>query len=82
MAVTVKLDLRGLNALMTSAPVQARVDAAGERIAAAAGEGFEYTPGSKRHPWVARGYVQTNSYEGRRRQARDAVLERSLDAGR
>ncbi|KTR77998.1 hypothetical protein [Microbacterium oxydans] len=80
--VQVKLNLRALNQLMTSEPVQREVDARGQRMAAAAGEGFEYSRSSRRHPWVARGYVQVNSAEGARRQAEDAVLERSIDAGR
>ena len=75
--VRVQLNLRGLNALMTSAPVQRVVDAEGERMAAAAGDGFEYVSVGKRPSRrTARGYVQVDSVEGARRQADEAVLER------
>lgn len=83
MAVSpVKMNLPGLNRIMTSDPVQELIDARGQRMAEAAGEGFEYNRGSSRHPWVARGYVQANSHEGAVRQAEEAVLERSIDAAR
>lgn len=78
--VRVRLKLKGLNQLMTSAPVQAEVDRAGRKIAAAAGDGFVYTY-RKPHKWTARGFVQVNSEDGARRQAEDAVLERAMSAG-
>lgn len=78
--VRVRLKLKGLNELMTSAPVQAEVDRAGRKIAAAAGDGFAYSQ-PKPHKWTARGYVQVNSDDGARRQAEDAVLERAMSAG-
>lgn len=79
--VRVKLKLPGLNKLMRSAPVQAEVDRVGRRVAAAAGEGFAYsTP--RPHKWTARGYVQTNSADGAKRQAEDAVLERAISEAR
>lgn len=71
--VRVKLDLRGLNRLMSSKGVQDRVDEIGRSMADDAGAGFEYSAGP--HRWTARGFVQTNG-EGARRQAKDAVLER------
>lgn len=79
--VRVKLKLSGLNKLMRSAPVQAEVDRVGRRIARNAGEGFAYsTP--RPHRWTARGFVQTDSVEGARRQAEDAVLERAMSAAK
>jgi hypothetical protein len=72
----VQLNLRAINAIMTSAPAQAIVDSVGRQMAANAGDGFEYV--SRPHRWMARGYVQTVSARARRRQARDAVLERTL----
>lgn len=74
--VNVKLSLPGLNALMRSAPVQAIVDARGKRMAAVAGENFEYVP--RPHKWTARGYVQPANAEGRREEAREKRLNRAL----
>ena len=82
MPVKVELNMRGLNALMTSEPVQKRVDEAGEALAASAGEGFEYTRGKGASPRTARGYVQmvkgVRGFRAAARQRRDAVLERAI----
>lgn len=80
MATVVRLNLRGLNELMTSAAVQADLDARGRRMAAAAGEEFEYV--SRPHHRTARGYVQPRSAKGARQEAREKRLLRSIDAGR
>lgn len=72
----VKLNLAGLNTLMTSAPAQAIVDRIGRQMAANAGDGFEYV--ARPHPYTARGYVQTTDARARRRQMREAVLEQAL----
>lgn len=72
----VKLNLAGINAIMTSAPAQAVVDRIGRQMAADAGEGFEYV--SRPHPYTARGYVQTTDARSRRRQMREAALEKAL----
>lgn len=74
--VDVKLNLRALNRLMASNTMQALVDARGERMAAAAGENFEYV--SRRHKWTARGYVRPANVEGRREEAREKRLNRAL----
>jgi hypothetical protein len=76
----VKLNLRGINALMRSAPVQAEVARRLQRGAAAAGEGFEAVV--KPHQYTARGFVQTADAEGRRREADEKVLIQALDAMR
>jgi len=76
MAEAVKLNLAAINAIMTSPGAQAIVDHIGRQMAASAGDGFEYV--ASPHPFTARGYVQTNSARGRRRQALQAQLERSL----
>jgi hypothetical protein len=73
----VKLNLAGLNVVMRAA--QPQLDQVGRRMAAAAGEGFEYVPSP--HPYTARGFVQTASARGRRREAIDKVLVRTLTAG-
>lgn len=76
MADTVKLNLAGINVVMTSQGAQALVDRLGKQMAAGAGDGFEYV--ARPHRYTARGYVQTNSVRGRRRQAKEAALERVL----
>lgn len=73
-----RISLPGLNKIMTSAEVQAKVDEAGKAMAARAGDGFEYVRGRGRHPWTARGYVQAKNAEAMREQARNATLERAL----
>lgn len=72
----VKLNLPGINALMTSPPAQAIVDGLGRQMAAAAGDGFEYV--ARPHRYTARGYVQPINDRARRRQMRDVVLEQAL----
>lgn len=79
--IRVKVNLRGINALMTSAPVQSVVDKRGEAIARAAGANFEYVHAKKRHPWVARGYVQPKNAAGRREEAISKTLTRAVKAG-
>ena len=76
----VKINLPGLNAIMRSAEAQAIVDSAGRRMAAAAGDDFEYV--ASPHRWVARGYVQPKNARGMREQARNAALERALGQAR
>jgi hypothetical protein len=78
--VKVKLSIKGIREVLKSSPVQSEVARRAKRIAAAAGEGFEAVV--KPHKYTSRAFVQTESNEGRQRQADDAVLERSTDAGR
>lgn len=81
MAVTdVKLKMAGINAVMRSPGVQAHVDQVGRRIAAAAGDGFEYS--AVPHKWTARGYISARTAEARRAEANDKVLMAALAAGR
>ena len=78
--VKVKLKLKGINAVMTSPGAIAEVARRAQRMASAAGEGFEAVVNP--HRWTARAFVRTADAPGRKRQADDAVLERALDAGR
>lgn len=80
MATVVRLNLRGLNEIMTCAAVRDDLDARGRRMAAAAGGEFEYV--SRPHSRTARGYVQPRSAKGARQEAREKRLTRSIDAGR
>lgn len=75
------LNLKGINAIMTSAGVQAELDRRAERIAAAAGDGFEVSH-AKPHPWVARVYVRAATPEAMREEATNKSLTRAIDAGR
>lgn len=78
--VRVKLKIRGVSETLRSSGVQAEVARRAKRIADAAGEGFEMVV--KPHRYTARAFVRTVGVEGARRQAEEAVLERSLSAGR
>ena len=78
--VKVKLKLRGINKVMKSPEVQSAVARRAQRIAAAAGEGFE--PVVNPAKYTARAFVRTADATGRKRQAEDAVLERALGSSR
>lgn len=78
--VDVKLNLRALNALMTSPAVQAEVNRRGQSLASNAGPDFEYV--ERGHRYVARGYVQPANARGAREQAKNAALERALGSSR
>lgn len=77
----VKLNLQGINAIMTSAQVQDDLNRRAARIAAAAGPGFDWAPG-RPHPWVARAYVWTGDADAERAEATERTLTRAIDAGR
>lgn len=75
----VRINLAGINALMTSPEVQALIDEAGSRIATRCGSGYEYIPtGGRPHPWVARGYVQTTTVRAARSNAKNNTLLKAL----
>lgn len=76
MSVTVKLKLRGLNELMTSRPVSARLAREAKRMAEAAGSDFEFDVVAGR--WTALATVRPANAAGRRRQRDEAVLERVM----
>lgn len=76
----IKLNMRGVNELMRSQPVQDLTDAIGEGMAAQAGSNFEYV--RRGHRWTARGYVQPANVEGMREEARDKKLTGVLGAAR
>lgn len=86
-SVKVRLDRKGMGALMRGPEVRGMVRASGERIAAAAGEGISTDtwiapdPGRSGEPRAVSG-VKADSWKGYRRQSRDNVIQRSRDAGR
>ena len=61
-----------------SAGMQAAVDAAGERIAAEAGEHFQYTPATN-NQFTAGGFVSGDA-EGNIEEATDKVLTKAVHA--
>jgi hypothetical protein len=73
----------GYRELQRTQPVVDLLEGSAERIARAAGPGFEVdvTPqaGRRRTPRVS---VRTATFEARLAEARDHVLERAIDAGR
>lgn len=80
-SIRIELNIAGVNALMTDPAVQADLDERAARMADAAGEGFEASPG-RPHKWVARAYVHTATAEAMRAEATDRALTRAIDAGR
>lgn len=75
----VKLNLRGINEVLTSAPVVSDLARRAQKIADAAGEGFEKSVNPTKR--TARAYVRTADDTGRRRQAQSPVLEQAMGAG-
>lgn len=83
----VKLDRVGMGKFMRGPEMRAMVRASGDRIANAAGAGFEADtwispePGRSGQPRAVSGVTAT-TWGAARRNARDNVLLRSRDAGR
>lgn len=77
-SVSVKLNLRGINAVMTSRAVSAVVARKAKQMQEIAGPDFEanIVP----HRYTARAYIRAANYEGAKRQASEKVLERALGA--
>ncbi|MTE24830.1 hypothetical protein [Microbacterium sp. ZXX196] len=80
MTVRVKINLKGLNELMTSKPVQDLVEERARKIQEAAGPNFEVV--SRPHRWVARAFVQPANSTGAAEEAREKKLTGALSAGR
>lgn len=74
--VNVKLNLRGINAVMSGPGATGAVVREARRMADAAGENFEanIVP----HKWTARAFVRPKNEAGRKEQADNAVLERVM----
>lgn len=70
----VKLNLLGINKIMTSRGVSDVVRREAKKRADSAGPGFEAVIAP--HRWTARAYIRTADAEGARRQANEKVLER------
>jgi len=74
MTVRVKLNLKGINALMTSREVTGAVIREAQRMQAEAGENFEYDVSP--HRYTARAYIRAANAAGAKEQQENAVLER------
>lgn len=90
--VRVKLDEAGMGRFLAGPDVAGMVRSSGDRVAAAAGDGFEADTwvsatrgvskrGNSNPPRVVSG-VAAETFTARRRNARDNILLRARDAGR
>lgn len=77
--VTVKLKLRGLNALMTSREVTSEVVKRANAVQRAAGANFEVNVVP--HKYTARAFIRPANAAGAKEEARDKRLTRALNAG-
>ena len=79
MAAKIKIEHNGAGwiEVFTSPAMQAVVDAAGERIAAEAGEHFGYMAGSN-NQFTAGGFVSSDEYSGAYAEAVDKVLTKAV----
>lgn len=75
----VRINLKNVNRLMKSPPVQAEVNKAAGRIAAAAGSKFQVHP--SQHRWVARAFVELAPGEWATHRDRERLLS-ALDAAK
>ncbi|MBR2706260.1 MAG: hypothetical protein IKE74_03345 [Mogibacterium sp.] len=75
--VTVEHNSKGWIQIFTSPEMQSVVDAAGERIAAEAGDHFGYMPGSNNR-FTAGGFVSSDEYSGAYQEATDKVLTKAV----
>lgn len=79
------LNSKGFAQLLNSPEVMADLNKRGRRIRDAAGEGFELREakrGTKGRSPRARASVGTTDAKSRRRQSKENVLQRALNAGR
>lgn len=76
----IKLHSKGFHELLTSDEAKRDVLGRAQKVATAAGDGFEahQSPSKNR----ARAVVVTVSHKARRKQSKDNVLQRALNSGR
>ncbi len=75
--ITIEHNGEGWIKIFTSPQMQSVVDAAGERIAAEAGEHFGYMAGSNSR-FTAGGFVSSDEYTGAYEEATDKVLTKAV----
>lgn len=84
-SVRIKLNKKGIRALLSGPEVQKDLHRRTARIQKAAGAGFEkrvQVSGGSSKLGRAMGYVITADDNGRRKQARSNTLQRSLNSGK
>jgi len=79
-SMRIKLNRDGVRALLASQELADNLSDRGERIAAAAGEGFEATTTKNRDRVVV--FVTSETAEAKKAEAENRALTRALDAGR
>ena len=77
----VKLNIRGINAVMKSPGVVQVLGSEARQIAAAAGPGFDSTVDNT-HPWVARAWVRSETHAAMVAEARNKALTRAVGQAR
>lgn len=79
MAAKIKVEHNGEGwiEIFKSPAMQSVVDAAGERIAAEAGEHFGYMP-AQNNKFTAGGFVSSDEYSGAYQEATDKVLTKAV----
>lgn len=83
--IRIKLNPAGIRAFLQSDEVQKDLQRRVDKIAEAAGDGFEGSVevvGGSSKLGRAMGYVTAKTPKARKAQAEDPVLQRALDAGR
>jgi hypothetical protein len=78
--IRIEVNSAGIQAILKSEEVQALLEAKAQRIAAAAGDGFEVS--SRIGATRARASVITATRAARKAEAVDRVLTSAIDAGR
>lgn len=78
--VRIKLNRKGVQALLRGPEIQADLERRANAIAAAAGPGFDVDTFVGRNR--ARADVATGTHEARKAEATNRVLTRAIDAGR
>ncbi|QTV79484.1 hypothetical protein [Microbacterium sp. NIBRBAC000506063] len=76
----IQINKPGVLALLNAPEVAADLTSRGNRMAAAAGDGFEVDTTSNRDRAVV--FVRTATVDAMRAEAKDRSLTRSIDAGR
>lgn len=78
--IRIKLNQKGIIAMLSSSEVSAELTRRGERMANAAGDGVEVT--TTRNRDRAAVFVRTETFEAKRDEATNRTLTRAIDAGR
>lgn len=78
--IRVKINKKAVVALLSSQEVAADLRRRGNRIADAAGEGFEATTTRNRDRVVV--FVRSETFEAQKAEAEDRALTRAISAGR